>query len=477
MNILFIAAEASPLIKVGGLGDVIGSLPKALKKLGHDVRVMLPRYSAIHIDEHPLSAVIKNSNIRIQRKEHRADLLTTRLSDGMFFYLIDNMEFFDSVEIYGGDELKRFLFFDKAVVTMLPELNWQPDIIHCHDWHTAFIPMWLRNTAFKKSSLFTIHNLTYQGYFDSNFISEFGLKRYWQNSSSNSIVPPHNFICQGIVCSDMVNTVSVGYAREAVTAEYGAGLENILRSRQDKFVGILNGIDYEVYNPATDRFIASNYNSSQLDARQINKLFLQKSVGLPENGTMPIIGIVSRLDEQKGIDIIIDSLDRLFEKMEAQLIVLGRGRSKYQRLLKKAAGKHQHCLAVSNDYDEVLANHIYSGCDMFLMPSRFEPCGLGQLIAMRYGAIPIVRHTGGLVDTVEDLSPDLSSGSGFVFREYTVDAMLTAISRAINAYKKRDIWQEVIRRVMSLDFSWHKSAQKYDAVYQNLMELQKYVTR
>jgi starch synthase len=461
MNILFIAAEASPLIKVGGLGDVISSLPKALKKLGHDVRVMLPRYSAIHIDENHLSTVIKNSNIRIQRKEHYADLLTTRLSDGMFFYLIDNREFFDSIGIYEGDELKRFLFFDKAVVTILPELAWQPDIIHCHDWHTAFIPMWLRNTAFKKSSLFTAHNLTYQGSFDSNFISEFGLKRYWQNLASDSIAPPYNFICQGIICSDMVNTVSVEYAREAVTSEYGAGLENILCSRQSKFVGIINGIDCEVYNPATDRLIASNYNSSQL----------------PENDTIPIIGIVSRLDEQKGIDIIIDSLDPLFERMKVQLIILGRGREKYQHLLKKAAEKHQYCLAVSNDYDEMLAHLIYSGCDMFLMPSRFEPCGLGQLIAMRYGAIPIVRHTGGLVDTVEDLSPDLRTGSGFVFKEYNVDAMLIAIDRAIDAYKERYIWQEIIRRVMLLDFSWYNSAKKYDDVYQNLMGLQKYATR
>jgi starch synthase len=319
--------------------------------------------------------------------------------------------------------------------------------------------------------IFTIHNLAYQGSFTNRFLSASGLGQDWYNRPRNAPESPLNFMSQGIVWADMVTTVSEHYAREIVTSEYGMGLDSLLRYRQDKFVGIINGIDYDENNPGTDRLIAANFDSSGLNNRMINKLTLQQKLTLPENTNVPVIGMVSRLDEQKGLDIVLDSLTLLFEKTQAQLIVIGQGREQYQGLLRKIAHKYPHRLAVSIGFNEALAHLVYAGCDIFLMPSRFEPCGLGQLIAMRYGAIPVVRYTGGLADTVENLSPDFSTGSGFVFRDYKSEAMLDAIQRAVDAYKAKEAWQKVVQRIMSLDFSWQNPARKYEAVYQNELRL------
>lgn len=471
MNILFVAAEASPLVKVGGLADVVGSLPKALKKLGHDVRVMSPQYGVIDVTKHSMSPVISSFDIQVFRTKKPVTLMTTSLNDELKVYLVGNKEFFGSKDVYGGNETKRFLFFDKAVVEMLPKLGWQPDIIHCHDWHTALVPMWLKKANCRYALIFTIHNLAYQGSFDNRFLSASGLGQDWQNRPENAPELPLNFISQGIIWADMVTTVSENYAREVLTPEYSVGLDTLLLCRRDKFVGIVNGIDHDEYNPSTDHFIAANFDSSSLDNRMMNKLILQKKVGLPEDINIPVIGMVTRIDEQKGFDIVIDSLAILFEKIQVQLVILGQGREQYHSLLRKAAHKYPHRLAVSIGFNEALGHLVFAGCDIFLMPSRFEPCGLGQLIAMRYGAIPAVRYTGGLVDTVEDLSHDLSTGSGFVFKDYGTRAMLDAIQRAVNAYKEKEVWQKVMRRIMSLDFSWQNSARKYEAVYQNVLRL------
>ena len=282
---------------------------------------------------------------------------------------------------------------------------------------------------------------------------------------------PFNFMSQGIVWADMITTVSENYAREILTPEYGAGLEHLLCFRRDRLMGIINGIDYEEYNPSTDCFIAANYDCKSLERRLINKTTLQKQVGLREDSTIPLMGMVSRLDEQKGLDIVIESLPILFEQMNVQMIILGRGREHYQYLLREAADRYPQKLAVFNEFDDALAHLIYAGCDIFLMPSRFEPCGLGQLIAMRYGAIPLVRYTGGLVDTVENLSTNLGKGSGFVFKEHDVQAMLLVMRRALNSYKQKKVWNQIMQRVMSLDFSWQNSARKYEAVYKKLLEL------
>ena len=471
MNILFVAAEASPLVKVGGLADVVGSLPKALNRLGHDVRIILPQYGAIDVSRYKLSAIADDFNVNVSEATEPVSLSMTEINSNLKVYLVGNNRFFASPEVYGGNELSRFLFFDRAVVEGFPQLGWYPDIVHCHDWHTGMIPMWLRKAGWKGALLFTIHNLAYQGFFDNNFIAAYGLSQDWQNKPDGMPELPFNFMSQGIVWADMVTTVSEHYAREIVTPEYGVGLDHLLSSRRDKLVGIVNGIDYDEYNPSTDRFLAATYNSVKPDSRLTNKLALQRRMGLFEDVNAPVIGMVSRLDDQKGLDIVINGLSFLFGQTNTQMVILGRGREHYHHVLRRCARKYPSRLAVSHEFNDALAHLIYSGCDIFLMPSRFEPCGLGQLIAMRYGAVPVVRHTGGLADTVEDLSTDLSKGSGFVFKKYDVNAMLEAIQRAINAYQDKLAWPKIMQRIMSLDFSWQNSARKYESVYQIVLEL------
>jgi len=472
MNVLFVAAEAAPLVKVGGLADVTGSLPKALIEMGHDVRVIMPRYGIINAAEFPMSPVIGNLNIEAVKTTEPVSLELTELSGGVKVYLVDSDEFRSSTEVYGKDELRRFFLFCRAVLDILHKLDWQPDILHCHDWHTALIPMWLKKTDYHYASVFTIHNLAYQGFFDGNFLIDAGLDGDWQLRPADAPDPPLNFMSQGILWADMVTTVSETYASEILTPEYGAGLDYLLRYRQGRLFGIVNGLDYGEFNPATDAFIPSNYDAVAVDKRTSNKLALQKRAGFAADAEVPLIGMVSRLDEQKGLDILTASFDYLFQKSEVQLVILGKGREEYHNLLRQAASRYPQQLAVFIDFDDALSRLIYAGCDMFLMPSRFEPCGLGQLIAMRYGAVPIVRHTGGLVDTVQDLTQDLSKGSGFVFQDYDSEAMLAAIRRAVNSYKKKT-WKKVMRRIMALDFSWQASAMKYGALYRKALEFKK----
>ncbi len=472
MNVLFVAAEATPLVKVGGLADVIGSLPKALIEIGHDVRVIMPKYGVINAEDFPVSPVIGNLNVEVMKSAEPVSLKVTELAGMVKVYLVDSDEFQNSTEVYGKDELRRFLLFCRAVLDILPNLDWQPDVVHCHDWHTALIPLWLKKNDYCYASIFTIHNLAYQGFFDDNFLFGAGLDKDWQLRLADAPAPPLNFMSQGILWADMVTTVSETYAREILTPEYGAGLDYLLRYRQERLFGIVNGLDYDEFNPATDALIPTKYDVSMIDKRIRNKLALQRRAGFAEDIAVPLLGMVSRLDEQKGFDILTASLDALFQKTEAQMVILGKGREEYHNLLRQAANRYPQRLAVFIDFDDASAHLIYAGCDLFLMPSRFEPCGLGQLIAMRYGAVPVVRHTGGLADTVQDLAKDLSRGSGFVFQDYASEAMLTAIQRAVNSYKKK-AWQKVMRRIMALDFSWQASAKKYESLYRKALELTK----
>jgi len=472
MKVLFVAAEATPLVKVGGLADVIGSLPKALVEMGHDARVIMPRDGIINAADFQISPAIDSFDIEALKMAEAVSLGLTELGGGVKVYLVDSDEFCSSTEVYGKNELRRFFLFCRIVLDILPKLDWQPDIIHCHDWHTALIPLWLKKNNYHYASVFTIHNLAYQGFFDGNFLINAEMESDWQLRPADAPDPPLNFMSQGILWADLVTTVSETYAREILTPEYGAGLDYLLRYRQDRLRGIVNGLDYGEFNPATDIFISTKYDIATVDKRTSNKLALQKRAGFAENVEIPLIGMVSRLDEQKGLDIIVPSFDSLFQKTEAQVVILGRGREEYHNLLRQAASRYPERLAVFIDFDDALAHLIYAGCDMFLIPSRFEPCGLGQLIAMRYGAIPIVRHTGGLVDTVQDLTEDISDGSGFVFQSYDSEVMLTTIQRALSSYKKK-AWQSVMRRVMALDFSWQASAVKYGALYNEALEFRK----
>ncbi len=474
MKILFVASEVTPLAKVGGLADVIGSLPKALTGLGHDVRVIIPQYGCIDVSQYSGDTLKGGFKLSMPGKTESVTLRITTLKDKVPVYMIESLNYFGGKEVYGKNDLERFLFFSRAVFEVLPQLDWQPEIVHCHDWHAALTVMWQKKASYPYGSIFTIHNLAYQGAFDRAFLITSNLKKDWEDYPRGAPKPPLNFMSQGILWADLVTTVSETYAEEIVTPEYGEGLEALLNYRRESLVGIVNGIDYEEYNSETDPYIPVRYNSSTLEKRIGNKLALQKRANLPQGAEIPMIGIVQRLDEQKGFDILEKAIDPLLKETKVQLVILGRGREHYEDMLKQIASRYSQQIALFVTFDNPLAHLIYAGCDAFLMPSRFEPCGLGQLIAMRYGALPIVRHTGGLVDTVPELTADLSRGNGFVFKDYTPEALITAVKRAIETFRNKQAWYETQQRVMALDFSWRNSASKYEAAYQQVLQVRKH---
>ncbi len=468
MKILFVGAEVAPLAKVGGLADVMGSLPKALIELGHDVKVLIPRYGCINTSQ--ITAVGDSFAVPVMGRQESAVIQATSINNGAVpVYMVDNKTYFGGNTIYSDNDLERYLFFSRAVVEVLPKLDWQPEIVHCHDWHAALVVMMLKKLYPSYASVFTVHNLAYQGFLDETFLQRAQLKEYWDNYPAGAPKPPFNYMSQGILWSDLVTTVSETYAKDIITAEFGVGLDHLLRYRQDDLLGMVNGIDYEEYNPQTDPHLPANYDSASLDRRVVNKLGLQKRANLPQDVEIPLIGMVQRLDEQKGFDILEKAADRILKETHAQLVILGGGREHYENMVRQIAARYPQQMAVFTAFDNPLAHLIYGSCDMFLMPSRFEPCGLGQLIAMRYGAVPVVRQTGGLVDTVAPLSPDLQKGSGFMFREYLPESLFLVVRAAVEVFKNRDAWRQVQQRVMKLDFSWQASAAKYEAAYRKVL--------
>jgi len=462
MKILFIASEAFPLAKVGGLADVTSSLAIALHDLGHEPYLILPRYGSIRI---PVQDVRRgNFVVSFMGHSEQVALKMTRLKKRIPVYLVENDDYFGTEEIYTQDELKRFLFFSLSIPAIISQLDLHPDIIHCHDWHTSLVPLGLKQAKISLPGIFTIHNLAYQGPFDQQFFLDSGLPHVWQEYIPvNAPRPSLNFMSQGILLADIVTTVSPTYASEILTPQYGEGLEQLLNYRRNELYGIVNGIDYDEYNPATDSYLERNYDSTTIERRADNKLALQRKSGLPQNSDIPLFGMVSRLEEQKGIDLLLQAIEPFITETRAQLVILGEGRERYHKLLAEAALKYPERLAAIIARDEQLARLIYGGSDIFLMPSRFEPCGLGQLIAMRYGAIPVVRHTGGLADTVKDVAE--GNGNGFVFQNYTVPGMLEAIKRAEESFYHQAEWQNLMRHNMKLDFSWKASARKYEEIY------------
>lgn len=463
MRILLVASELNPLAKVGGLGDVIGALPACLSELGHDVRVVIPQYGCI--DKYRLNSSIRGTyDVDTEYFAEKAvlnevDFNRTRI------YLIENHKYFGDDQVYTGNDLERFLFFSKAVHQLLPYLGWQPEVIHCNDWQTAMLVKWLKNTGYPGAVIFTIHNLAYQGPFDNTFLNQTGLYREWNYSLSGMPEIPLNFMSQGILWADIVTTVSNTYAGEILTSEQGVGLENLLRYRQSELYGIINGIDYNEYDPANDPYIPEKYDSNSLYKRAINKRVLQGYSGLTADPELPVIGMVQRLDEQKGFDILEGAIPHILDS-GAQLVILGTGREKYKDMLLEISGKYIGRMSFNFVFNPSIAHLIYSGSDMFLMPSRFEPCGLGQLIAMRYGAIPIVRHTGGLVDTVPEFTDDLKENNGFVFHEYSTGSLIKTVDRALHCYReKKNAWTRAAGRIMEIDFSWRSPATRYEALY------------
>jgi starch synthase len=467
MKILFIASEAAPLAKVGGLADVTGALPKSLISLGHDVRIIMPQYSNISARFH-LKSEIQGLDIDFPASPHQINLNLT-MSGAVPVYTLESAAYFGTPEIYVND-LERFYFFSRAVFAILPRLSWQPEIIHCHDWMTALIIMWAKKAGYPYRSLFTIHNLNFQGNFEEHPAIGLELKKDWEFCPAGAPEPPACFMGPAIVWADQINTVSETYAREIATPEYGVGLDNLLRYRHENLCGIMNGIDTEVWNPRTDPYLETHFDSGSLSLKSANKTSLQQISGLTIDPNIPLIGMVQRLDEQKGLDIFMDGIDNFLSQNPVQLVIQGRGRGDYQDRLSQIAARHPRQIAAVIAFEELLAHRVYAACDLFLMPSRFEPCGLGQMIAMRYGAIPVVRHTGGLVDSVPEFSDDLTSGHGFVFHDYSAAALFATLKQALDTYYNRKLWLPARERVSRIDFSWQASALKYESLYHSLIK-------
>ena len=466
MKILFASAEAYPLAKVGGLGDVAGSLPKALKALGHDVRIVMPRYGMVQA---PREEVVQFP-VHLGDANHEAGLRTARIGQ-VPVYLIEKPDLYDRPKVYEyDDDGKRFGFFCKAILDLLPAADFWPDVIHTNDWHSALVPAFLRSTAsqderFRRiGTVLTIHNLLHQGLFPRQLFDWLGLPGSMWNHEGAEFYGQLNFMKAGIVFADCVNTVSPTYAKEIQTLEFGEGLDGLLRSYAAKLSGILNGIDHDVWNPAKDPFLIQKYSKSTLEKKSADKVALQKEAGLPPDAKAPLIGFVSRVTAQKGFDILVETFPQILQ-MGIQFVLLGTGEKKYEDPVSVLA-RTRSDLIVWLKYDEALAHRIYAGSDFFLMPSKFEPCGLGQMISLRYGTIPIVRSTGGLADTVVDMTADPSTGNGFVFRDYARDALLGAVQRAVAFYRDRKGWRSIQRRAMSVDLSWKASARQYVALYE-----------
>jgi len=470
MKILFIAAEMAPLVKVGGLADVVRSLPAELNKRGHDAYVIIPKYGFVDYSQYAITPVI-NDLVVFSLGEYRKVSVEALSVEGLRVYLLGGDIFSRTLSVYGGDEIEKFFVFCESVCEVMPYLGWQPEIIHCHDWHTALLPLLVRNCYPSCRSVFTIHNVGYQGNFDEYTLYRSGLGGYWQASLSGGPGIPRNFLAQGILWAHMINAVSETYAREILTPEQGYGMQELLQFRKDSLTGIINGLDGGEYDPASDMLISTTYTPGDLVGKSLNKQALQKAAGLQPRPEVPVVGMVSRLDEQKGIDIIVQSISAVLTETDMQFVFLGTGKEYYERALKDLEVAYPYNIKAFITFDDRLAHLIYAGADMFLMPSLWEPCGLGQMIAMKYGTVPVVRKVGGLADTVSNLSSDLMSGNGFVFVDYSAGALISTLKTAVAAFQKKDAWERVVTRIMQQDFSWRGPAEKYEELYKRAMEL------
>ncbi|MFC1724507.1 glycogen synthase GlgA [candidate division KSB1 bacterium] len=488
LKILFVSTEIYPFAKTGGLADVSSALPKALKDLGHEIRVIMPKYKFINERKYILREVIRLRDIEIPlgTKTKTLSVKSAFIPDSKVqVYFVDSKEYFGRMGIYVDpkkkkdypDNADRFIVFSRAVLETLKRLLWAPDVVHCNDWQSALVMYYLRTVyqeeplLSKAISLLSIHNLGFQGNFPKNVAEKAGIdKSEFTPGSAFEYFDKFSFLKTGINYADIVNTVSKKYAEEIQESEeYGFGFEGLLRSNKKKLFGILNGIDYSVWNPETDEYIEENYSIKSISRKKDNKIKLLEEAGLKYDENVPLIGMISRLVDQKGFDLI-DNAKKELAEMNAQFIVLGTGEEKYHKMFKGLKKKYPDKFAVFLSYDEALAHKIEAGADMFLMPSKYEPCGLNQMISLKYGTVPIVRLTGGLADTIKNYNPKTGEGNGFTFLKYSEDEMIKAVKHAIKLFEDNKEWIKFVKKGMKTDFSWSKSAKNYTKLYEQTIK-------
>ena len=489
LRVLIVSPEVVPFAKTGGLADVTGALPKVLAQLGHQVKVILPKYKMVDENKFHLSEVKTDfPAISIGGKNHKISLRSDQVDFPPVEYLfMVNDEFYYRDELYRNratgydyeDNDERFIFFAKGTLEILKALKWQPDIIHLNDWQSALIPAYLRTRYADDpffthtASLFSIHNLAYQGSFPPSTFDRIGVpKELFYPTSPFEFWGNVNFLKVGISYADIINTVSETYAVEIQSGpEFGYGLEGVLRNRNEDLYGIINGIDYDVWSPEKDKLIPHQFSPDDPSGKKKDKELLLETCNLPvSRKDVPVIGVISRLADQKGFDLLSQIADQLLT-LDLQMVILGTGDEKYHVLFKEFNEKYPKKISVNLRFDDSLAHLIEAGSDMFLMPSKYEPCGLNQLYSLKYGTVPIVRKTGGLADTIEDYNPVTGQGTGFVFKNYSAQELWETIKRALKTYENKEIWVRLMKNGMSKDFSWEASAQKYVEIY--LKALQK----
>jgi starch synthase len=482
LRVLFVASEVEPFAKTGGLADVAGALPKALGTLGHDVRVLMPKYGGVERAAGDLRLAVPRLEVPIGDRRVEGALLEGRLGKTVPVYFLAQDHYYDRPTLYTtpegdySDNCERFVFFCRAALAALPALDWMPQVVHVHDWQTGLIPVYLEtlyrdDPAYRDvATVFTIHNLAYQGLFWHYDLPMTGLGWDLFTPAGIEFYGKMSFLKAGLVFADLLTTVSPTYAAEIQTEAFGEGLDGVLRERSADLVGILNGLDYEVWNPATDADIPKRFGPEDLEGKAACKAGLREEVGLPDGRPQaPLVGVVSRLADQKGPDLIAASVPTILEA-GGQFVLLGSGDEHYEREFTALSAAYPGAVAVRLGYSAGLARRIYAGADLFLMPSRYEPCGLGQLIALRYGTIPVVRRTGGLADTITPWDPAAGTGTGFVFDALTPEACRETVARALAAYADAPAWRRLVRSAMAEDFSWESSAQRYVTCYRKAIK-------
>ncbi|MFC0526009.1 glycogen synthase GlgA [Pontibacillus salicampi] len=476
MKVLMIGSECTPFIKTGGLADVLGSLPAELRDQGVEVRVVLPKYENMSDEWKDQLTLLHILNVQMGWRNQYAGIEYIE-HDGITFYFVDNEYYFKRSNLYGfGDEAERFVFFNRAVMNLVNEMEWIPNVLHCHDWQAGLIPVFLHthyadNPKFSHmKTIFTIHNLKYQGIYPQSVLHDLmDLDEGIMTEDGLEFFGNINFMKGALNYADYITTVSETYAKEIQTPYYGENLDGVLRKRDQDLTGIVNGINVKDYNPLKDAALAYPYRSS-LTKKAQNKMWLQERLGLPVQKDVPMIGIVSRLVEQKGFDLIGRILDDLLYNDDVQVVVLGTGEYHYEQMLLWSQDRNPTKMSTNITFSDDLSRQIYAASDMFLMPSRFEPCGIGQLLALRYLAVPIVRETGGLVDTVKPYDEITEEGNGFTFDHYNAHDMLYTIRRAIDMYHDTPSWKQLVKNIIQSQFSWEHSAIQYKELYEAVQQ-------